>query len=226
MRTARRLLAGLGSGSPERTGWRARIGAPPQRVFGLGGLGGGGGRWRRRQVRWSPRRRLGLFEALAEEPAAQVSEAASVSGMVRTPSETGAAPGVGRHPRLFSADPPEVLEVADSAMASPAAPAGQVLDSLGNAAHVFMPGEPRGQVAPQFGGLPALWRFRCGLAPLGLALGRGGKLVSQIGDCRSVRRLLFLLLEEARSSQSGGWCGLGWRRRGTYYSFFSLSLSL
>lgn len=81
MRTARRLLAGLGSGSPERTGWRARIGAPPERVGGLGGLGGGGRR-RRRQVRWSPRRRIGLLVAFAQEPAAQVSEAASVPGVV------------------------------------------------------------------------------------------------------------------------------------------------
>lgn len=182
MRTARRLLAGLGSGSPERTGGRARSGATPERVSGLGGLGGGGGRRRRWQVRWYPRRRLGLLVTLAEEPAAQIPEAASVSGMVRTPSETGAAPGVGRHPRLFSADPPEVLDVADSAMASPAAPAGQVLDSLGNAADIFMPGEPRGQVAPQFGGLAALWCLRCGLAPRGLALGRGGELVSQIRE--------------------------------------------
>jgi len=111
-------------------------------------------------------------------------------------------------------------------MATPAAPAWQVLDSLGNAADIFMPGEPRGQVAPQFGGLAAFWRFRYGLAPLGLALGRGGQLVSQIGERRSVRRLLFLLIEEARGSQFGGGLGLGWRRRGTYYSFFSLSLSL
>ena len=182
MRTAWRLLAGLGSGSPEGACRRARIGAPPERVSGLGGLEVSGWRRRRRQVRWYPRRRLRLLVAFAQEPAAQVSEAASVSGMVRTPSETGAAPGVGRHPRLFSADPPQVLEVADSAMATPAAPPWQVLDSLGNAADIFMPGEPRGQVAPQFGGLPALWRFRSGLAPRGLALGRGGQLVSQIRE--------------------------------------------
>jgi len=67
-------------------------------------------------------------------------------------------------------------------MATPAAPAWQVLDSLRNAPNVFMPGQPRGQVAPQFGGLAALWRFRSGLAPLGLALGRGGQLVSQIRE--------------------------------------------
>ena len=102
--------------------------------------------------------------------------------MVRTPAETGAAPGITRHSRLFGADPPQVLEVADSAMASPAAPAWQVLDSLGNAANIGMPGEPRGQVAPQFGGLAALWCLRCGLAPRGLALGRGGELVAQIGE--------------------------------------------
>ena len=182
MRTARRLLAGLGSGSPERTGWRARIGAPPQRVFGLGGLGGGGGRWRRWQVRWYPRRRLGLLVTLAEEPAAQIPEAASVARMVCTPAEAGAAPGVGRHARLFGADPPQVLEVADSAMATPAAPPWQVLDSLRHAANIGMPGEPRGQVAPQFGGLAALWCLRRGLAPRGLALGRGGELVAQIGE--------------------------------------------
>ena len=102
--------------------------------------------------------------------------------MVRTPAETGSAPGIGRHARLFGADPPQVLEVADSAMATPAAPPWQVLDSLRNAPNVFMPGEPRGQVAPQFGGLAALWCLRCGLAPRGLALGRGGQLVSQSGE--------------------------------------------
>ena len=102
--------------------------------------------------------------------------------MVRTPAEAGAAPGVGRHARLFGADPPEVLEVSDSAMTTPSAPAWQVLDSLRNAPNVFMPCQPRGQVAPQRGGLAALWRFRRGLAPLGLALGRGGELVAQIGE--------------------------------------------
>jgi hypothetical protein len=67
-------------------------------------------------------------------------------------------------------------------MATPAAPAWQVLDSLRNTPNVFMPCQPRGQVAPQFGGLPALWRFRSGLAPRGLALGRGGELVAQIRE--------------------------------------------
>ena len=182
MRTARRVLAGLGPGSPERTGRRARRGAAPERVSGLGGLEVSGWRRRRWQVGWYPRRRLGLLATLAEEPAAQVSEAASVSGVVCAPAETGAAPGIRRHASLFGADPPEVLEIADAAMTTPAAPAWQVLDSLRNAANVGMPGEPRGQVAPQFGGLAALWRFRSGLAPRGLALGRGGQLVSQIGE--------------------------------------------
>jgi hypothetical protein len=64
-------------------------------------------------------------------------------------------------------------------MATPTIDGGH---GLGHAAHIIEPGQPCGEPSAAFGGLPALWRFRNGLAPRGLALGRGGELVAQIGE--------------------------------------------